>query len=148
MRENSASLEPVEDRGAQLGDTVTANFHGKFLDAPADEPINVEDVDVVLGGKGVVQEITDNLTGTKPDDEKTFTVDYPQDFSAKGLAGKEEEKTLRNCFDFVVKTLSDHPYDDRDHGAVWALREKKGAAQVLEVKDRNHFTILRRMVCG
>src|SRR5712675_3277838 len=27
LRENSASLEPVEDRGAQIGDTVTANFH-------------------------------------------------------------------------------------------------------------------------
>jgi len=33
LRENSASLQPVEDRGAQVGDTVTANFHGKFLDA-------------------------------------------------------------------------------------------------------------------
>src|SRR5216110_3306025 len=34
LRENSASLEPVEDRGAQVGDTVTANFHGKFVDTP------------------------------------------------------------------------------------------------------------------
>src|SRR5438874_7224270 len=28
LRENSATLEPIEDRGAQTGDTVTANFHG------------------------------------------------------------------------------------------------------------------------
>lgn len=95
LRENSASLEPVEDRGAQVGDTVTANFHGKFLDDPDAEPINVEDVDVVLGGEGVVQAITDNLTGAKPDDEKTFTVDYPEDFSAKGLAGKRLEYTVK-----------------------------------------------------
>ena len=88
LRENSASLEPVEDRGAQLGDTVTANFHGTFVNEPEAEPINVEDVDVVLGGQGVVQEITDNLTGTKPDDQKTFSVNYPENFSAKGLAGK------------------------------------------------------------
>jgi trigger factor len=32
LRENSASLQPVEDRGAQIGDTVTANFHGRFVD--------------------------------------------------------------------------------------------------------------------
>jgi trigger factor len=88
LREGSASLQPVEDRGAQTGDTVTANFHGTFVNEPEAEPINVEDVDVILGGQGVVQAITDNLTGVQPDDEKTFSVDYPQDFSAKGLAGK------------------------------------------------------------
>mgnify|MGYP003693851219 CR=1 FL=1 len=55
LRESSASLQPVEDRGAQAGDTVTANFHGKFVNEPDAEPINVEDVDVILGGEGVVQ---------------------------------------------------------------------------------------------
>jgi trigger factor len=95
LRENSASLQPVEDRGAQAGDTVTANFHGKFTNDPEAEPINVEDVEVVLGGGGVVQEITDNLSGTKPDDEKTFLVDYPENFSAKGLAGKSVEYTVK-----------------------------------------------------
>jgi trigger factor len=95
LRENSASLQPVEDRGAEAGDTVTANFHGKFVNDPDAEPISVEDVDVVLGGEGVVQEITDNLSGTKPDDEKTFLVDYPENFSAKGLAGKSVEYTVK-----------------------------------------------------
>src|SRR5207237_22110 len=95
LRENSASLQPVEDRGAQVGDTVTANFHGKFVDTPEAEPINVEDVDVVLGGEGVVKAITDNLIGAKPDDEKTFSVHYPEDFSAKGLAGKKGEDAVK-----------------------------------------------------
>jgi trigger factor len=95
LRENTASLQPVEDRGAQLGDTVTANFHGVFVNDPEAEPINVEDVDVVLGGEGVVQAITDNLTGATPDDEKTFVVEYASDFSAKGLAGKTIEYTVK-----------------------------------------------------
>jgi len=95
LRENSATLEPVEDRGAQLNDTVTASFHGKFIDEPDAEPINVEDVDVVLGGQGVVQEITDQLTGTRAEDEKTFTVNYPADFGSKGLAGKQVEYTVK-----------------------------------------------------
>jgi len=95
LRENSASLEPVEDRGAQLGDTVTASFHGKFLDTPEAEPINVEDVDVILGGEGVVSEITDNLLDAKPDDEKTFRVNYPADFTSPGLAGKNLEYTVK-----------------------------------------------------
>ena len=95
LREGSATLEPVEDRGAQPNDTVTASFHGTFPHEPDAEPIKVEDVDVVLGGEGVVQEITDQLTGARPDDEKTFTVNYPPDFSAKGLAGKEVAYTVK-----------------------------------------------------
>ena len=39
------------------------------------------------------QEFTDNLTGVIADDEKTFVVDYPEDFSSKGLAGKKVEYT-------------------------------------------------------
>ena len=95
LRENSASLQPVEDRGAQIGDTVTANFHGTFVNEPDAEPINVKDVDVVLGGEGVVQEMTDNLIGANADEERTFSVNYPQDFTAKGLAGKEINYTVK-----------------------------------------------------
>ena len=95
LRENSAALQPVEDRGAQLGDTVTANFHGVFVNDPEAEPINVEDVDVILGGEGVVQAITDHLLGCQPDEQKTFSVEYPEDFSARGLAGKTLDYTVK-----------------------------------------------------
>jgi len=95
LRENSASLQPVEDRGAQVGDTVTANFHGDFVNEPDAEPINVEDVDVVLGGDGVVPAITENLNGVSADDERKFSVNYPPDFSAKGLAGKQVDYTVK-----------------------------------------------------
>ena len=88
LRENSASLIPVEDRAAELGDTVTVTFNGKFIDTPDEEDINVDDVDVVLGGEGVQKEFTDNLLGVNADDEKSFRVDYPPDFTSKGLAGK------------------------------------------------------------
>ena len=95
LRETSASLEPVEDRGAQVGDTVTVNFHGKFTETPDEEDINVEDVDVVLGGEGVHESFTENFLGVRPDEEKTFTVEYPEEFSSKGLAGKKVEYTAK-----------------------------------------------------
>ena len=92
-RESTASLEPVEDRASELGDTVTINARGKFADEPEEEEIKVDDVEVVLGGPGVQQEFTENLTGVKPEETKTFLVDYPQDFSSPGLAGKKVEYT-------------------------------------------------------
>ncbi len=95
LREASASLQPVEDRGAQAGDTVTANFNGKFIETPDAEEISVEEVDVVLGGEGVQQEFTDNLLDTRTDDEKHFTVHYAQDFTSPGLAGKTVDYTAK-----------------------------------------------------
>ena len=91
LRETSATLLPVEDRPSQLGDTVTVSVDGRFLDNPEEENIKSDEVEVSLGGQGVQQEFTDNLIGVKVDDEKTFTVTYPEDFSSKGLAGQRVE---------------------------------------------------------
>jgi trigger factor len=93
LREASASLQPVEDRPSEEGDTVTVDIQGRYVEPPSDEDINVSDVDVVLGGEGVLPDFNDNLTGVKADEVKTFTVAYPEDFNAKGLAGKTIEYT-------------------------------------------------------
>src|SRR5579885_830357 len=93
LREASASLQPVEDRASEEGDTVTADIQGRYVESPSEEDINVEDVDVVLGGEGVLPAFNENLTGVRADEVKTFTVAYPEDFNAKGLAGKTIEYT-------------------------------------------------------
>ncbi|MGB9182004.1 MAG: trigger factor [Pyrinomonadaceae bacterium] len=127
LREASASLEAVEDRGAESGDTVTVNFQGDFV-GTEEEPINVEEVDVELGGEGVQQDFTDNLMGVKADDEKKFTVSYPEDFTSKGLAGKEvaytakvtavRRKELPEMDDEWAKSLGD------EFDSLASLREK------------------------
>ena len=91
FRDSSASLQPVEDRASELGDTVTINARGKLVDEPEEEEIKVDDVEVVLGGPGVMKEFTDSLTGVRPDDTRTFAVDYPEDYNSKDLAGKKLE---------------------------------------------------------
>ncbi|MEK6279080.1 MAG: trigger factor [Acidobacteriota bacterium] len=95
LRETSATMQPVEDRDAAPGDTVTINVEGKFLDNTEEENIKADEVEVTLGGKGVQPEFTENLTGVKSDDEKTFVVEYPAEFSSKGLAGKKVEYTAK-----------------------------------------------------
>jgi trigger factor len=91
LRDSIAAYMPVEDRASELGDTVTINARGRFFDEPDAEEIKVDDVEVVLGGAGVQQEFTENLTGVRPEETKTFLVDYPDDFSSPGLAGKKVE---------------------------------------------------------
>lgn len=130
LRENSASLIPVEDRGAEPGDTVTVNFNGKFIDTPAEEDINVDDVDVVLGGDGVQQEFTDNLLDTKPDDEKQFQVDYPPDFTSKGLAGKRLAYTAK------VSAVRRKELPDLDDEWAASLNEEFDSLATLRAKIR------------
>ena len=90
-RDSSASLEPIEDRPSELGDIVTVNARGKELDQADAEEFNVDEVQIELGGVNVQKEFTDNLLGVHPDDTRTFLVEYPEDFSTPGLAGKKVE---------------------------------------------------------
>ena len=93
LREASASLQPVEDRASEAGDSVTINATGKIVDEPEAEEIKVNDVEVVLGGPGVMEEFTANLTGVKPDETRTFVVEYPENYNSAGLAGKKIDYT-------------------------------------------------------
>ncbi len=121
LREASASLQPVEDRGAELGDNVTFDVQGRYINPPEDEDIKAEAVEMELGGDGVLESFTENLTGVRPDEAKTFTVEYPADFSAKGLAGKTIEytttvtavrrKELPEVDDEWVKSLGEEEID-------------------------------------
>ena len=94
LRDASASLQPVEDRASELGDTVTVNARGNYVEEPEQEEIKVDDIDIVLGGEGVQKEFTDNLVGVKSDDTRSFLVDYPADFSSQPLAGKKVQYTI------------------------------------------------------
>jgi len=160
LRETSAAMQPVEDRGAALGDTVTVNVEGKFLpdgaDSPEEESIKADEVEITLGGKGVQKEFTDNLIGVTADDERTFVVDYPEDFSSKGLAGKKVEyratvtavrvKELPEADDEWAKSLSE------DFDSVATLRGKiredleKRAGQ--EADHRLRAELMRKLLEG
>ncbi|MBA2339004.1 MAG: trigger factor [Pyrinomonadaceae bacterium] len=123
LRESNASLVPVEDRPAQSGDTVTVSFEGRFLDPPSDEPIKADDVDVALGGEHVLEDFNREFTGARPDDVKTFTVRYPEDFNAQGLAGKTVEYTAR----ITAVRLQELPALDDE----WAKSVGEGEAETL-----------------
>ncbi|HEX8177757.1 MAG TPA: trigger factor [Pyrinomonadaceae bacterium] len=154
LREASASLEPVEDRGAELGDTVTVNFTGKFIGEPEAEDINVEEVDVELGGPGVQQEFTDNLIGVRADETKTFTVNYPEDFTSKGLAGKQVEytadvtalrrKVLPEMDEEWVKSLGEE--FDSVEALRARVREDLESRSSMESENRLRSDVMRKLV--
>ena len=134
LREASASLQPVEDRASEEGDTVTVDIQGRYLEPPDDE-INVSDVDIVLGGEGVLPEFTEQLTGVRPDEVKTFTVAYPEDFNAPGLAGKTVEYTA------TVTAVRRKETPELDDEWVTSLGEEEvGNVEQLRARVRENLT--------
>ncbi|MCI0338392.1 MAG: trigger factor [Acidobacteria bacterium] len=87
-REESAEFVPVEDRPSEKGDFVSINLTGKYIDPPEEEDLKSEDVQIELGADSVQPEFDENLRGVKAGDVREFRVSYPEDFGAKGLAGK------------------------------------------------------------
>lgn len=135
LREASASLQPVEERASEEGDTVTVDIQGRYLEPPEDEDVNVSDIDIVLGGEGVLPEFTEQLTGVRPDEVKTFTVTYPEDFSAQGLAGKTIEYTA------TVSAVRRKETPELDDEWVTSLGEEEvGNVEQLRARVRENLT--------
>jgi trigger factor len=92
-RKAQASLSSLDDHKAETGDTIIVDLNGTFLNDEAAEPIKVEDIEITLGDERIEKSFNDNLLGVEPDQVKTFTVEYPDDFSSPDLAGKTVEYT-------------------------------------------------------
>lgn len=83
-----AALIPVEGRPSELGDTVIADLEGTFDDNPDHEPIRADNLEVVLGDEVIEKAFTENLIGVSEEEEKSFSVSYPAEFSSEALAGR------------------------------------------------------------
>jgi trigger factor len=99
VREGQAQLVPVEDRAARPGDIVTADLTGQIElgeeaadSAPAEE-IKQQDLEIELGTAGVLKEFTEELSGVRPGDSRTFTVEYPAEYKPEKFAGRRVNYT-------------------------------------------------------
>ncbi len=96
IRETKATYANVDPRPLADGDYAVVSLESL---SGADEPINSDEVQVLIGGPETLAGFTENLTGASPGDEKEFDVTYPEDYGRETLAGK----TVR--FRVVVKGL-------------------------------------------
>ena len=94
LRDQAASLVPVEGRTAQKGDFAVIGFAGT-LDGEPVEGAASERLPLVIGNERMIPGFEDNLIGMAEDEEKTFTVRFPDDYDEEALAGKDVEFTAR-----------------------------------------------------
>jgi trigger factor len=112
LQERQASFDPVdEDRPLQDGDFAQIAFQAVSKEitpeaakeekpentdpaepatakAASNEPVQMDEVFVEIGGSNTFPEFTQNLRGAKPGEERIFDVTYPADYGDNRLAGK------------------------------------------------------------
>ena len=77
----------VEDRAAEMGDTVTFDFEGR-VDGEPFEGGKAENYTLTLGSGQFIPGFEEQLVGRKADEECDVEVTFPEDYHAAELAGK------------------------------------------------------------
>jgi trigger factor len=102
LRDKQAELVPVEDRPSSSGDIVSVSMEGLLAPAAADaeaedrgvpDQLSRREYDINLGGEGVLSEFNSALAGKQAGDTASFSVDYPEDYASKSLAGRHVDYT-------------------------------------------------------
>lgn len=96
LRQHLAGYEPVDPpRPAEKGDYSTVDYQG-FKDGQPFEPTPfTEDSAIQIGSSGFPEQFDNALIGMEPGQEKTFTVQFPEDYQDSDLAGQEVEFKVR-----------------------------------------------------
>lgn len=87
LREQNSRLIPVEDRGAEDGDTVVIDFEG-FMDGVAFEGGKAENHSLKIGSHSFIDNFEEQITGHKVGDEFEVNVNFPEEYHAEELKGK------------------------------------------------------------
>jgi trigger factor len=89
MQKQRATFE-VKEKTAESGDQVKIDFKGS-VDGELFEGGSGDGVVMSLGEGRLVPDFENALTGMKASEEKTFDVQFPDDYPSKDLAGKKAQ---------------------------------------------------------
>ncbi|MGI5977099.1 MAG: trigger factor [Candidatus Limivicinus sp.] len=87
VRRRDARMITVEDRAAQMGDTVKIDFDG-YLDGKPFEGGKASDYPLELGSNSFVPGFEEQVVGMKLNEEKDLNITFPEDY-VENLAGKD-----------------------------------------------------------
>ena len=87
-QEKNSRTITVEDRAAQLNDTVTIDFEGS-VDGVAFDGGTATEYPLTLGSNTFIPGFEEQLVGANTGDDVEVKVTFPEEYQAKELAGKE-----------------------------------------------------------
>jgi trigger factor len=106
-RRRTATMVPVENRAAQLGDVAIVDFIGYFAEGESSESIDedqnepkeipggkAEDFQLELEQGQFIEGFIDGIVGMNPGETREILVKFPDDYPQQELAGKSAQFTV------------------------------------------------------
>lgn len=125
----------VEGRAAQNGDTAVIDFEG-FVDGVAFEGGKAEKYSLSLGSGNFIPGFEEQVVGHEAGEEFSINVNFPEDYQAEELKGKEAE------FKIKLHELKEKELPEVDDEFVKDVSEKETVA---EYRDELKETIAARL---
>jgi trigger factor len=88
LREQQATLRPVDDRAAVAGDIASVKFVGT-IDGEPFEGGSADRMPLVIGEDRMIPGWEDNLVGMRISESKGFEITFPDDYRVEELQGKQ-----------------------------------------------------------
>ncbi len=148
LRDQNATLAPVEDRGAKAGDYAVIGYVGT-RDGVAFEGGSATRMPLILGEERLIPGFEEHVMGLRPGGSIGFDIAFPADYAEAGLAGETAH------FDVDLKELREKvlpPGDDdfaRSMGAfedLTALRRDVKARLERNALDRARHDFADRII--
>ncbi|MGH2488890.1 MAG: trigger factor [Candidatus Limnocylindria bacterium] len=108
LRDQQATLRPVDDRGAAKGDLVAVSFRAT-IDGEPFEGGSAERLPLVLGEERMIPGWEDQLIGQRIDETREFDLALPSDYRVETLAGRTAHfsVTLVDLRERILPALDD-----------------------------------------
>jgi trigger factor len=143
LREQQATLRPVDGRGAANGDIAAVKFIGTIDRKPFDGG-SADRLPLVIGEERMIPGWEANLVGMAIDQTKGFEIDFPDDYRVEDLRGKRahfevtlldlRERILPELDDEFAKSVGDAATMEELRAEVSDALARRGAEEV-----RHHF---------
>jgi trigger factor len=108
LREQQATLRPIDDRKAQKGDVAAVKFTGT-IDGEPFEGGSADRLPLVIGEDRMIPGWEDQLVGMGIDETKGFDITFPDDYRVEELQGKAAhfEVTLLDVRERILPEVDD-----------------------------------------
>ena len=156
IQNDNARLVPVEDRPAQMGDTVTISYLGT-VDGVAFEGGKGENYPLELGSGSFIPGFEEQVAGHKSEEEFDVNVTFPEDYAAE-LAGKDavfkckiheiKSKELPELDDEFAKDVSEFdPLDELKADIKKQMNERKAEEAKNDFENQLIEQVIDNMEC-
>jgi trigger factor len=154
MREQATQLVPILIRDVvEEGDIVVMDYEGTIGGVPFDGGKG-EDALIEIGGSDYLPGFSEGLVGAKVPSERDLPIDFPEDYTAKNLAGKKasfhvkvkeiKRRELPDLDDELAKDLGEESLEALRGKLVDAMRSKKEQG----AKEQRRKTLLEALVAA